>query len=141
MVAKTVAKRSALSGALRKTCSLARVIKAGMKTRLRSLPAPSGRAELLAQARSALDDMADALERVSQAIDALASSSAEQAPAQAPAPRLLTVPQAAKALSLGTSTVHELLRSGKLASVKIGAARRIPVEAIDAFVSHAEEAS
>jgi len=112
-----------------------------MKTRLRSLPAPSGRAELLAQARSALDDMADALERVSQAIDALASSSAEQAPAQAPAPRLLTVPQAAKALSLGTSTVHELLRSGKLASVKIGAARRIPVEAIDAFVSHAEEAS
>jgi excisionase family DNA binding protein len=49
-------------------------------------------------------------------------------------PRLLTVRQAAKTLSLGVSTVHELIRSGALVSVKIGAARRVPVEALDKFL-------
>ena len=73
----------------------------------------------------------------SQALDELATLTVETPPAPWPPARLLTVPQAAKALSLGTSTVHELVRSGRLGSVKIGAARRAPVEAIEAFIEEA----
>jgi excisionase family DNA binding protein len=48
---------------------------------------------------------------------------------------LLTVPEAAKALGVGRSLVYELLITGKLASVKIGRARRVPVSALELFVS------
>lgn len=46
---------------------------------------------------------------------------------------LLTVPAAAERLSLSRSTVYELIRRGELASVKVGATRRIPADALDAF--------
>lgn len=48
--------------------------------------------------------------------------------------RLLTPEQAAEALGIGRSLLYELLRSGQLQSVRIGACRRIPVAAIDEFV-------
>lgn len=47
---------------------------------------------------------------------------------------LLTVDQAAGRLGLGKTKVYELLTSGELASVRIGAARRIPVSALEAYV-------
>lgn len=47
---------------------------------------------------------------------------------------LLTVEQAAEALALGRTKVYELLDSGSLRSVKIGRARRIPVDALAEFV-------
>ncbi len=50
------------------------------------------------------------------------------------APRLLTVAQAASALGLGESTVHALIRDGKIDAVKIGTARRIPVDVLDRYV-------
>ena len=48
---------------------------------------------------------------------------------------LVTVPEAAKRLSLGRSTVYQLLMTGELTSVKIGKARRIPTAALDAFLA------
>jgi len=48
---------------------------------------------------------------------------------------LLTPEEAAQALSIGRSKVYELLRAGALASVRIGASRRIPVEAVRAYVT------
>jgi excisionase family DNA binding protein len=47
---------------------------------------------------------------------------------------LLTPEEAAQALSIGRSKVYELLRAGALASVRIGASRRIPVDAVRAYV-------
>jgi len=48
---------------------------------------------------------------------------------------LLTPEEAAQTLSIGRSKVYELLRAGALASVRIGASRRIPVEAVHAYVT------
>jgi excisionase family DNA binding protein len=48
---------------------------------------------------------------------------------------LLTVQEAAAALSVGRTTVYEALASGRLASVKVGRSRRIPMAALEVFVA------
>ncbi len=48
--------------------------------------------------------------------------------------QLLRVPEAASALGLGRAKTWELIRTGRLRSVKIDAARRVPVEAIAEFI-------
>jgi excisionase family DNA binding protein len=48
---------------------------------------------------------------------------------------VLTPVEAAKALGVCRSTLYGLLRSGALRSVKIGACRRIPVEAVREYVA------
>jgi excisionase family DNA binding protein len=48
---------------------------------------------------------------------------------------LLTVPEAARALAISRSKVYELLAAGVLASVHIDGSRRIPVSALDSYVS------
>ena len=48
---------------------------------------------------------------------------------------LLTVPEAARALGLGRSTVYELIGAGRLEVVHIGRAARVPVDALDSFVT------
>lgn len=48
---------------------------------------------------------------------------------------LLTPVEAAAALGVGRSKVYELMRSGDLPSVRIGACRRIPAEGLMAFLS------
>jgi len=47
---------------------------------------------------------------------------------------LFTTAEAAELLGLGRSTVYELLASGALESICIGRARRIPHEALVAYV-------
>ena len=50
-------------------------------------------------------------------------------------PRLLLTPtEAAHALGIGRSKLYELLRAGVLESVLIGTARRIPADALEAYV-------
>jgi excisionase family DNA binding protein len=44
------------------------------------------------------------------------------------------VPEAARRLSLGVSSVKELVTTGRLPSVKVGAVRLIPVKAIAEFL-------
>lgn len=53
--------------------------------------------------------------------------------------KLLTVPEVIDVLSLGRWKVYELIRSGQLESVKIGRDRRIPADALDAFVNGLRE--
>lgn len=48
---------------------------------------------------------------------------------------LLTPEEAAGVLGLGRTKVYELLRSGVLASVRIGACRRIPAAALRDYVT------
>ncbi len=50
-------------------------------------------------------------------------------------PVLLTPTEAARALGIGRSKLYELLQSGVLESVHIGACRRIPTEAVLTLVA------
>lgn len=52
-----------------------------------------------------------------------------------PLPLLLRPEEAAAALGIGRSTVYDLLRPGALGSVRIGASRRIPAEALHQFIA------
>ncbi|WP_240140238.1 helix-turn-helix domain-containing protein [Streptomyces sp. MUM 178J] len=47
---------------------------------------------------------------------------------------LLTVPEVMARLKLGRSKVYDLIRSRRLISLKIDGCRRIPVDAVRAFV-------
>jgi len=47
---------------------------------------------------------------------------------------LLTPEHAAELLAVGRTKLYELLRTGELESVRIGAARRIPAAALTAYV-------
>ena len=47
---------------------------------------------------------------------------------------LLTPEEAAEVLGIGRSKVYELLAARQLASVKIGTCRRIPADALRAYV-------
>ena len=52
------------------------------------------------------------------------------------APKLLLSPtEAAHALGIGRTTLYQLLSNGELASVKIGALRRVPVAALEVYIS------
>jgi len=48
---------------------------------------------------------------------------------------LLTVEEAGRTMRAGRSTVYELIKSGELESVKIGRIRRIPVDAVQTYVT------
>ena len=55
-------------------------------------------------------------------------------------PVLLLRPEdAARALGVGRTKVYELMRSGALRSVRVGGLRRIPVAALNEFVTRLEE--
>ena len=47
---------------------------------------------------------------------------------------LLTPTEAASTLGIGRSKVYELLKSGQLQSIHIGACRRVPTEALKTFL-------
>ena len=47
--------------------------------------------------------------------------------------------QAAQALSIGRTAVYELIRAGRLRSIKVGGLRRIPVDVLADFVRQLEE--
>ena len=55
-------------------------------------------------------------------------------------PVLLTPREAATALGIGRSKLYELLQTGVLESVHIGACRRIPTEAVAALVDRLRQA-
>ena len=48
---------------------------------------------------------------------------------------LLTVPEAAEALAISRSKLYELLTSGVVASIRIDRSRRIPLAALDEYIS------
>lgn len=54
--------------------------------------------------------------------------------ARAVQPLPLTVPQAARALAIGRTTLYELIGERRIETVHIGRCTRVPVEAVRAFV-------
>ena len=54
---------------------------------------------------------------------------------------LLTPTEAAHALGIGRSKVYELMQTGQLQSVHIGACRRVPADALNAFLEQLRTAS
>ena len=48
--------------------------------------------------------------------------------------RLLTIEQAAERLKIGRTFAYGLIQRGELLSVKLGRARRVPVQAVDAYI-------
>lgn len=50
-------------------------------------------------------------------------------------PLLLTPEQAAERLGIGRTKTYELIRAGELESVKVGRLRRVPVDALAAYVA------
>jgi excisionase family DNA binding protein len=56
-------------------------------------------------------------------------------------PLLLSVTQAAEALAIGRTKIHELLATGAIESVRIGRSRRIPAAALEAYVARLREES
>lgn len=54
-----------------------------------------------------------------------------------PVPRVMLTPeQAAEVLGIGRTSVFALIKSGELRSLLIGRLRRIPVDEIDAYITH-----
>ena len=49
-------------------------------------------------------------------------------------PILLTIPEAARALAIGRTTLYELIGERRIETVHIGRCTRVPVEAVRAFV-------
>ncbi len=49
---------------------------------------------------------------------------------------LLTPEETAQALAICRARVYELMRAGELGSIQIGASRRVPREALQAFIDH-----
>ncbi|MET9099542.1 helix-turn-helix domain-containing protein [Streptomyces antibioticus] len=52
------------------------------------------------------------------------------------APELLTVPEVMTRLKLGRTKVYDLIRTRRLVSIKVDGCRRIPDDAVRAFVRH-----
>ncbi|QFY05983.1 helix-turn-helix domain-containing protein [Nonomuraea phyllanthi] len=48
---------------------------------------------------------------------------------------LLTVPEAAEALAISRSKLYQLLATGAVASLRIDGSRRIPVSALNDYIS------
>jgi excisionase family DNA binding protein len=56
-------------------------------------------------------------------------------------PRCLRVEDAARMLNVGRSTAYELIRSGRLRSVKIGRRRLVPRDALEDLLVSLQEAA
>lgn len=54
---------------------------------------------------------------------------------------LLTIPEAARMLGVGRTSVYALIRAQELPVVKIGAAARVPARAVREWAERAEAAS
>jgi len=54
-------------------------------------------------------------------------------------PRCVRVEEAARLLNVGRSTAYDLIRSGRLRSIKIGRRRLVPRDALDALIASLEE--
>ena len=84
-----------------------------------------------AAATALITQLAELRERVT---DLATAMSAKTRVTDAP-PMLLTIEETARTLRIGRSIVWQLVKSDALRSVKIGASRRVPVEAITDYTS------
>jgi len=52
---------------------------------------------------------------------------------------LLTVEEASDVLSIGRTTMFDLIRTGRVASVRIGRLRRVPMDALRVFAKELQK--
>ncbi|MDQ2623761.1 MAG: helix-turn-helix domain-containing protein [Actinomycetota bacterium] len=52
-----------------------------------------------------------------------------------PVKRFLTVPEVAEQMRVSNMTVYRLLHSGELPAIRVGRSFRVPVEALEAYLS------
>lgn len=71
----------------------------------------------------------------SEKLGALESANAAARSRQPVTPRWLKIPSAVAYSGIGRSTLYELMNAGKIKSHRIGAARVIDRESLDAFIS------
>ncbi|NEA45203.1 helix-turn-helix domain-containing protein [Streptomyces sp. SID10815] len=50
-------------------------------------------------------------------------------------PDLLTVPEVMERLNVGRTKVYDLIRTRRLVSIKVDGCRRIPTDAVSAFIT------
>ncbi|MFF3362841.1 MULTISPECIES: helix-turn-helix domain-containing protein [Streptomyces] len=50
-------------------------------------------------------------------------------------PELLTVPEVMERLNVGRTKVYDLIRTRRLVSIKVDGCRRIPTDAVRAFIT------
>lgn len=75
------------------------------------------------------------VDALSELVEALAEAVRTEAAAVPAAPdRLLSVDEASAMLALGRSVIYQEIAAGRLRSMKIGRSRRIPAEAIGAYI-------
>jgi excisionase family DNA binding protein len=92
------------------------------RLREQAIPPPAGLAELASA--------------VSSAYRRLEATTLDEGPDLLDGPvLLLTKEQTGRLLNVGERTVERLIRTGKLPAVKIGAAVRVPREAVEVYVS------
>lgn len=65
----------------------------------------------------------------------------EVAPDSRPRPTLLTVPETAKALRCGKTTVYSLFKLGELKSVQVANRRFVTATEVDRFIAEHERVS
>lgn len=94
----------------------------------------SARASVSAATRTAASLQRLVAELAERVDDLAAELAALSAAPPAPPGSLLTVDQAAVALGVSRSRVFALIKAGALHSIKLGASRRIPREAVDQLV-------
>jgi excisionase family DNA binding protein len=80
----------------------------------RQLAAPAGRQQV--RHRDGQDEVIDVIVRADDRL-------------------LLTVEEAAKRLGVGRSLLYELIAHGQIETVRVGRLRRVPPDALDAFVA------
>lgn len=103
-----------------------------MMTRAASMsPTPASAVDAL---RQAVAELHTAVEMIARENDALRARHERAAAVSGDGPLLLSVPQVAKLISVGTSTCWRMVQDGELPSIKFGGSRRIPREWLERWV-------
>jgi excisionase family DNA binding protein len=96
-----------------------------------SAPALNAAERAQAVATGLVADLSELRHLVRRLADELTScSQASESP-----PVLLTIAEAGRSLRIGRTVVWQLIKDGDLRSVKIGASRRVPVEALTEYAA------
>ncbi|WP_031470165.1 helix-turn-helix domain-containing protein [Sciscionella sediminilitoris] len=86
-----------------------------------------------------ITELAASLARLAEQLANQPSEPPAPEPPPMPARTLLTVEEAAHQLGIGRTSMYDLVRKGAIESVRIGNLRRIPTEAITAYVQRLTE--
>lgn len=91
--------------------------------------------EAAERAQAAATELVADLAELRHLVRRLADEMTSRSRASESAPVLLTIEEAARSLRISRTVAWQLVRDGALRSVKIGASRRIPVDAVTEYAT------